>query len=642
MKSLIAIVLALAFFPPVFAACPGCCSSHGGTSNSCSGSGRITCNDGTVSPTCSCASCGVASGTSPPTCILSATPSSIVLGGFSTLSALCSPAPTSYAWTNAGLSAASSSGTVYPTTTTSYGVAGTNANGTGSLASAVVSVSGPLVAPTCILTATPPSISSSGSVVLAASCTPAAASYSWTNSGFSSTTSSGTITPSAATTYSVRGSNAAGTGNIASTTVLVTQSCIGGQSWTGTTCECPSDQRFAEGQCYSPAPAIVCGIERWSVKTGMDADAGKVNTRSPIKASISDLISIAPPTTLPSNSRLGPTELNMYSVEATLTNYRITDDSDYHVVVTDNAGKTMIVELAHPDCVAASSVFKNSITVARETFNSRLRATTTYKTAAIPVRVYGVGFFDSIHGQLGVAPNGIELHPVVKIEFDISTGTQITAVPVNQTLTGTNTNDLFTSGAGNDQINGGDGVDTVIFSGVRADYNIVKSGAGFTITDIKGRDGTDTLTSIERLLFTDQNLALDTGVTQSAGQSLLLLSAVLGKPALTAKKPLVGNVIDLFDQGYSLQQLAGAIMRLPIWDVLTGRTRPTNEDIARYLLTTVNGVAPDANTVSQGALSLDTEIGTKQGNFLASLAASTANQARVGFLTLQQTGIDFQ
>jgi hypothetical protein len=29
--------------------------------------------------------------------------------------------------------------------------------------------------------------------------------------------------------------------------------------------------------------------------------------------------------------------------------------------------------------------------------------------------VTGVGFFDIIHGQTGVAPNGIELHPVLRV-----------------------------------------------------------------------------------------------------------------------------------------------------------------------------------------------------------------------------------
>lgn len=46
-------------------ACPGCCSGHGGISSSCSSSGRIVCRDGTVSPSCSCSSCGV---TQTPTC----------------------------------------------------------------------------------------------------------------------------------------------------------------------------------------------------------------------------------------------------------------------------------------------------------------------------------------------------------------------------------------------------------------------------------------------------------------------------------------------------------------------------------------------------------------------------------------------
>lgn len=55
--------LALAFIVvnPAWAACPGCCSSHGGISQSCGIGGRVMCKDGTTSPTCSCSSCGVAS-----------------------------------------------------------------------------------------------------------------------------------------------------------------------------------------------------------------------------------------------------------------------------------------------------------------------------------------------------------------------------------------------------------------------------------------------------------------------------------------------------------------------------------------------------------------------------------------------------
>jgi hypothetical protein len=36
---------------------------------------------------------------------------------------------------------------------------------------------------------------------------------------------------------------------------------------------------------------------------------------------------------------------------------------------------------------------------------------------AVPVHVTGIGFFDFIHGQTGVAPNGVELHPVLSISL---------------------------------------------------------------------------------------------------------------------------------------------------------------------------------------------------------------------------------
>lgn len=36
--------------------------------------------------------------------------------------------------------------------------------------------------------------------------------------------------------------------------------------------------------------------------------------------------------------------------------------------------------------------------------------------------VTGVGFFDFLHGQTGAAPNGIELHPVLKIELESGSG----------------------------------------------------------------------------------------------------------------------------------------------------------------------------------------------------------------------------
>lgn len=125
------------------------------------------------------------------------------------------------------------------------------------------------------------------------------------------------------------------------------------------------------------------------------------------------------------------------------------------------------------------------------------------------------------------------------------------------------------------------------------------------------------------------------GSTQSSGETAELIGAVLGKNLMLAKPQLLGVVIDLFDQGYTLQQLSGAVMRLDIWGVLAGGNG--NAQIANYLLTSVNGHAPDAATLNAAVTALNSETGAAQGTFLANLAASAANQTQVDLVGLAQT-----
>ena len=156
----------------------------------------------------------------PPTCTLAASPSTINSGQSTTLTATCSPAATSFSWTNSGFASSASSGSVSPTTTTTYAVQGTNNSGSGASSSATVTVIQPAV-PVCTLTATPSVINLGDSSTLAASCTPAATSYGWTNAAFASSASGGNVSPTATTSYSVIGHNAAGDGVAASATVTV-------------------------------------------------------------------------------------------------------------------------------------------------------------------------------------------------------------------------------------------------------------------------------------------------------------------------------------------------------------------------------------------------------------------------------------
>ncbi len=183
-----------------------------------------------------------------------------------------------------------------------------------------------------------------------------------------------------------------------------------------------------------------CGKERWSVKTGTDADAGRVGLTSPQDSTIAELIALTPPHPIPPTTRTSPTETTVFTVNATLTDYKLEGgphgDSDYHLVLQDAQGNTMVAEIPSPNCVADTSPFAAQIAGARAKFDSQFTATTSFQTADIPVQVTGVGFFDFPHGQHGAAQNVIELHPVLDIIFNPqqSGGADFSVVVVTPTI----------------------------------------------------------------------------------------------------------------------------------------------------------------------------------------------------------------
>lgn len=160
-----------------------------------------------------------------------------------------------------------------------------------------------------------------------------------------------------------------------------------------------------------------CGVERWSVKTGTDASAGSVDLSSTTTTTVSAMRGYPAPASLPSSGRLSPQETTVYSIDATLIEYKLETDSDYHLVIQDASG-TMIVEIPDPGCVGGSSPFLAGIQNARSEFDASYTPGGSFHFVSVPVRVKGVGFFDYLHGQTGVAPNGIELHPVLDVQFN--------------------------------------------------------------------------------------------------------------------------------------------------------------------------------------------------------------------------------
>jgi hypothetical protein len=185
----------------------------------------------------------------------------------------------------------------------------------------------------------------------------------------------------------------------------------------------------------NPAPILAqCGVERWSVKTGTDADVGLINLSSSTAQTIATMRSWPAPNPIPANNRVSPYETTQWVLNATLTQYKLESDSDYHLVLQDASGNTMIAEIPSPSCVGAGSPFGPGITNARNEFDARYNATSSFQTANIPVQIKGVGMFDFLHGQTGVAPNGIEIHAVLDIIFNPSgSGFSVSSSPSSVT-----------------------------------------------------------------------------------------------------------------------------------------------------------------------------------------------------------------
>ena len=174
--------------------------------------------------------------------------------------------------------------------------------------------------------------------------------------------------------------------------------------------------------------------ERWAVKTAADADAQALTGQPPTPTTVAELRALEVPALLPPDGRSDGAEKTVWQLTATLQTYRIESDGDYHLVIADDQGNTIIAEIPNPGDITTPSHFAEEIATARTAFDNRFQIVENIRTptppaapgpaaepqfqqGAVPVTLTGIGYFDFNHGQLGVAPNAIELHPVINIVF---------------------------------------------------------------------------------------------------------------------------------------------------------------------------------------------------------------------------------
>lgn len=164
---------------------------------------------------------------------------------------------------------------------------------------------------------------------------------------------------------------------------------------------------------------LMCGIERWPVKTLSDPSATSVD------------MSVAPTTTIAAlnqftahcsgipSLRTYPEEFKTFEVTGRILVVRSEDDHDYHIALQDlnDPSVTIVTEIADPSCEGSvTSPFRQLLGQTRNAFNAIIGGRALSAMVGETLKVRGVGFYDFNHGQTGRSQSCLEIHPVISVE----------------------------------------------------------------------------------------------------------------------------------------------------------------------------------------------------------------------------------
>jgi hypothetical protein len=126
-------------------------------------------------------------------------------------------------------------------------------------------------------------------------------------------------------------------------------------------------------------------------------------------------------------------------------------------------------------------------------------------------------------------------------------------LPGSTRITATARNDTIVQNKADNVIDGGAGLDKVVYSKASSSYALTLGANGsITVRDTTGADGTDTLSNVERLHFADKDVAFD--ISGTAGQAYRVYQAAFGR---TPDAGGLGFWISAMDKGSSLASVAG-------------------------------------------------------------------------------------
>lgn len=194
---------------------------------------------------------------------------------------------------------------------------------------------------------------------------------------------------------------------------------------------------------------------------------------------------------------------------------------------------------------------------------------------------------------------------------------RITFSTVAAVMVGGTGDDLLIGGKGL-RLEGGAGIDSVQLPGYADAYQIVRGGGSTTVRHLE-TGVTDTLSGVERLLFTQRGVALD--IEGNGGQAYRLYRAAFDRaPDLEG----VGFWITQLDRGLSLQQVATAFIGSAEFHSLYG-SAPGDAQFVELLYRNVLHRVPDDGGYGFWMARLEDGIGREQ--VLAAFSESVENVA---------------
>jgi hypothetical protein len=194
---------------------------------------------------------------------------------------------------------------------------------------------------------------------------------------------------------------------------------------------------------------------------------------------------------------------------------------------------------------------------------------------------------------------------------------------------GNDANNQFVMSTGTNSVDGGAGLDTEWYSLARGNYQVLVSGAFATVN---GGGASDTLSSVERLIFSDRGVALD--ISGDAGITAKAIGAVFGASWVTSHPDYVTAGLHWLDAGMSYSDL----MQLAINARLGAGA--ASVAVVTLLYTNVAGIAPPADELALFKGWLDT--GAYTPGTLGMFAAETPkNIANIDLTGLAAHGLEF-